>query len=178
MTFCLDVVANIVQKTEQSEAFGTVLSRKREAIGWSQGQLADRCGVTRSYISQLESVRKLKDGVTPQKPSKEISDALAEALGESKDYFRRLNGYPTLEEDDVENFIASEFASALNRYRLLGSSSREFIQTQVRMWIDHLLEREGLEKATDGSVQKIQHKDPKSLPGITLAEAKRRANKK
>ena len=177
MTFCLDVV-NIVQKTEQIEAFGLVMMRKREALGYSQKYLAERSGVTRSYISQLEAGRTLKDGETQQKPSKEISDALADALGESRDYFRKLNGHPTLNEESIDDIISVEFASALTRYRLLDEAERDFLQRQNRSTIDFLLTRKGIDPDGPITGQRILQQDPKTVAAITLEEAKRRGKKK
>lgn len=178
MTFCLDVVSNIVQKTEQTEPFGFIVQRKRESMGLNQSELARLAGVSRSYISQLESIRKLKDGSTPQSPSEEISDALAEALGESKDYFRRLNGHPVSDDEGLEDPVFAELTSSLVRFRLLDDDDREFVLRQAKTTVEFLLEKTGAEPEKKSPPAKILHKDPRSIPGITLEEAKRRSKKK
>lgn len=53
--------------------FGQTLQRMREAKGWTQGQLAEKCGLSRMQIFRLETGR--------QGASWETVQVLAKALG-------------------------------------------------------------------------------------------------
>lgn len=58
----------------ETVAFGGRLRRLREAAGLSVGELAQRVGLTRQYLYDLESGRKAA-------PSLDVARRLAESLG-------------------------------------------------------------------------------------------------
>lgn len=167
MDFSLEIV-NIVQNTVKVETFGQVVARKRKALGLTQDQLQLRCGdvLGKSYISQIEKERKLKDGVTLLRPAVDKVDALADALGEPRNYFRRLTGHPLIEDESSRDVAADEFGNALHGYRLLNERSQNFAKSQIRATIDFLLEVET--PGTEGS--KRHSKEP---PGMTLKEVRK-----
>jgi len=73
--------------TRLQKRFGEVVRRRRHALGISQEELADRSGLHRTYISQIE--RGLKSA------SLKAIVALAKALGVSADVLVRDAGRPS-----------------------------------------------------------------------------------
>lgn len=63
---------------------GTVLKERREAIGLTRAELARRIGVSRSYVSAIESAQPRVSG-RPSQPSIRVIEAWAEALGWLRD---------------------------------------------------------------------------------------------
>ena len=54
-------------------AFGEIVRKRRLASGWTQEELANRAGVHRTYVGDLENGRK--------SPTLDVVEALAHALG-------------------------------------------------------------------------------------------------
>jgi transcriptional regulator with XRE-family HTH domain len=54
-------------------AFGLAVREERESQDWSQGQLADRAGLSPHYISEIERGRR--------NPSLSVQASIADALG-------------------------------------------------------------------------------------------------
>lgn len=75
--------------------FGEWLRKAREAKGFTQEELAKAANnvCTGAYISSLERGQDVGKKGKPTRPSEEIVDALATALGESLATARRLAGY-------------------------------------------------------------------------------------
>lgn len=63
----------VAMYTGGMSALGTILRGQRRALKLTQQQLADRVGVTKSYIGQLE----VQDGI---EPSRDVVEKLAAAL--------------------------------------------------------------------------------------------------
>lgn len=128
----------------QAGSLGSVLLEMRRARGFTQDQLIERCGHTlsKSYLSQIESGRSRKNSVEPIRPSVVILDALAEALGASKNELRRLARHPQVEDEFSRDDIADEFAHIFARYKQLSSRGRGFVRKQVSAVIDLLVEIE------------------------------------
>jgi len=162
----------------ETSSFGFVLRQKRLLKGLTQDQLVLRAGnvCSKAFISQLENNRHQRSDGEPMQPDVEIVDALADALGEPRNYFRRLTGHRLIEDEPVDE-IAEEFAVALHRYKLLEEADKDFVQQQVRSVIDHLLERSGHAEMEPTPKQAIRRKDPRTTAGMTIAQAKARAAK-
>ena len=80
---------------------GSYLSQIRQARGWSLRDLADRCGVSASEISRVESGQR-------QKVSPAVLRAIAEALVVSYPYLMQLAGYiddPEAEQPEPEEVL-------------------------------------------------------------------------
>ncbi len=76
--------------SEQSTTKGITLGRRikqlRHALDLTHAQVAERAGISRSYVTRLEA-----DQV--DLPSKEVLPRLAEALGTTRDDLVRAAGY-------------------------------------------------------------------------------------
>lgn len=131
-----------------AESFGQYLSRKREAFGLTQTELAGRVGVTPTYISYLER------GVDPTgigqsiRPMIEVVDAIADALETPLAEVRCAAGYDppegveaACEEIAVESsFDKSDFAMLHQKYEQLTPDQRRRISPVIEM-LRHELDR-------------------------------------
>ncbi|MBO6792080.1 MAG: helix-turn-helix transcriptional regulator [Dinoroseobacter sp.] len=61
------------EKQKLLTSFGTALRKRRNALGWSQEELAHRAGITMRYVSLLETGKRV--------PTIIVFVALARALG-------------------------------------------------------------------------------------------------
>ncbi|HKS27777.1 MAG TPA: helix-turn-helix transcriptional regulator [Pyrinomonadaceae bacterium] len=68
--------------------FNVWVKDKRELLGWTQEKLAEEAKTTKQTISSIERQAKHPISEAPYRPSIEMVDAIAEALGESKDEAR------------------------------------------------------------------------------------------
>ena len=74
-------------------SFGQWLRGVRRARGLTQGKLARSCGVTKSYVSRLEhELDHTRDG-DPVRPSPEVLDRMARALGVPEQVAREAAGH-------------------------------------------------------------------------------------
>jgi transcriptional regulator with XRE-family HTH domain len=73
--------------------FAKWILEKRKALGLTQGQLAERVGVSVSYISALERNEPFGKYGRERKPSVEIVDKIAKALQLDRDETRIKAGY-------------------------------------------------------------------------------------
>lgn len=144
MDICLEVLNMSSVVTQKSELFGDVLLQARIARGFTQDQLVLRCGniLSKSYLSQLENNKTRKKDGKPVRPDEAIVDALAEALGASKNEFRKLTDNMPIADESSRDDIADEFTFMLARYRQLPESSRSFIKTHLNNTIDFVIETE------------------------------------
>lgn len=84
---------------ENEETFGAWLRRRRKAMGLTVQQAADRCGVTKSYVSALELDRSNGPRQEYAPPSKKTVDRIADGLGIDKREARIAAGYlPSVDE--------------------------------------------------------------------------------
>ena len=87
------------------------LRKLRKAKGLTQKQLGDLVGVSESFISQMESEKKL--------PSLEVALKLGEVLEcESTDFFSQKENSPTLTDSFVTFPVLGEVAAGYDRYAL------------------------------------------------------------
>lgn len=77
--------------------FGDLVRRLRDLRGWSQDELAERCGLHRTFVGSIERGEKVATITTARK--------LARGLGISlSDLFRRLEtDYPEVSDPSVDN---------------------------------------------------------------------------
>lgn len=74
------------------QSFGKWLLEKRKAAKLTQGQLAQKSGISTSYVSTLEREQKhTVTNVTPQ-PAADVVESIARALGVPVDEARLLGG--------------------------------------------------------------------------------------
>ncbi len=62
----------------ETETFGQMLKRLRDARGWTLREAADRLGISFPYLSQLEA------GVA-KRPSEDLAKKIAEVFGENQE---------------------------------------------------------------------------------------------
>jgi transcriptional regulator with XRE-family HTH domain len=72
--------------------FAQLLREELEAADMKPSELADRVGCDKSYISQILQEKRYKSGKLIR-PSVELVDSMAEALGASRRNFRLTAGY-------------------------------------------------------------------------------------
>lgn len=156
----------MTDKHSATERFGAVLAAKRRERGLTQDQLIARAGnvCTKAFISQLENDRYRKQTGEPMQPDIAIVEALADALGEPRNYFRRLTGYPLIEDELPQDPVSEEFGYVVSRYRELSERGRGFAKKHITSTIDFILE---LERGDD-PVADEAYREP---PPITLEEA-------
>lgn len=181
MNICLEVLN--MPDTKQAEHFGSILKSKRLARGLTQDQLVERCGnlLSKSYLSLLEKGRTRKKDGMPVKPAPAIVDALAEALGESKNEFRQLTGNLPVDAGLSRDQVGDEFTFSLERFRKLSDRGQRFAREQIKSTIDFLLEVEGEpgSAGNDPTLDRSAANDEVSrLPEISLEDAKRHSEKK
>lgn len=74
------------EKSIDAVRFGRAIEKHREAHGWTFGQLEQRSGVAKSYLSRLE------DGQHPNVSAKKLA-GIALAFGLGVDYFCQIAGW-------------------------------------------------------------------------------------
>lgn len=91
----MDEMAEITDKIRIVSPFGEWLRKMREAKGFTQEELAKAANnvCTGGYISTLERGQEVGKKGKPTRPSEEIVEALATALGGSVATARKLAGY-------------------------------------------------------------------------------------
>lgn len=72
----------MIDTTELRRIVGENVRELREAKGWSQQELADKCGIAREHVSRIENGHML--------PSVEVLFAMADAFGVSVDFLRKI----------------------------------------------------------------------------------------
>gem|GEM_PF-1135930 len=132
---------------KQENVFGVHLRQKREDRGWSQDRLAEKTGFvcTKSFISQIETNKYPRADGSPMQPKLEIVDALAEALGEPKNEFRKLAGYPPEEDELLTDEVAEKFSYTFAKYKNLSPRAQVLLDQHVSSTIDFLIEAERLQ---------------------------------
>lgn len=135
-----------------SETFGQYLTRRREAAGLAQAELAGRIGVTPVYVGYLERESGPTGVGEGLRPMLEVVAAIAEALGVPLAEVRCAAGYGPPEDSDVSceavggTFDGSDFA-ALHRMheRLDPEGRRSFrpVLEMVRRELESLLKARG-----------------------------------
>lgn len=73
--------------------FGKWLHDKRKAAGLTQGQLAQKAGISTSYVSTLERSERHHLTDAPPQPTTEVVDSIAKALNVAMDDARLAAGY-------------------------------------------------------------------------------------
>ena len=133
---------------KQDELFGSVLLKARVERGFTQDQLVERCGnvLSKSYLSYLERGDK-------NNPSPDISDALADALGEARNRFRALAGLPLLD-DETRDELADRFAYALEMYKSLSPGMRELAEKHIKQTMDIFVEADKQPRGTGRASEK------------------------
>jgi transcriptional regulator with XRE-family HTH domain len=110
-----DEMEEIEPMTEKTRTpFGEWLKKAREAKGYTQEDLAKAANYvcTGAYISSLERGQDVGKKGKPTRPSEEIVEALAMALGASVLQARRLAGYDTTGMPDPALDILNQLAVA------------------------------------------------------------------
>lgn len=90
---CFPASGSIILKMSRSKTFGEWLRGKRKAAGLSLQLVAERAGVSKGYLSNLErNAPHTVSGATPR-PSLEAVDAIANAVGAPLAEARDAAGY-------------------------------------------------------------------------------------
>jgi transcriptional regulator with XRE-family HTH domain len=93
--------------------FGKWLASKRAAVGFTQLQLAERCGagISASYISALEREEPNTKDRKPRQPRRDKVERIAKALGVTKEEALDAAGYKVAGAEKPRNVL--EFVRAL-----------------------------------------------------------------
>ncbi len=75
------------------EGFGKWLFDRRKAARLTQGQVAERAGISISYVSTLERSERHHLTNAPPRPAIEVVEAIAKALDAPLDEARLVAGY-------------------------------------------------------------------------------------
>lgn len=75
------------------EGFGKWLHSNRKAAGMTQGQLAERAGISTSYVSTLERDERHHLTNAPPQPAIDVVESIAKALNVPTDEARLAAGY-------------------------------------------------------------------------------------
>jgi len=79
--------------SDQAAKFGERLRLWRKDAGLTQEELAKRIGKTKSHISNIERAQPHPESGAPPRPSLEVVDKLARALGRTVTEMREAAGY-------------------------------------------------------------------------------------
>jgi transcriptional regulator with XRE-family HTH domain len=79
---------------EQEETIGSRISSLREYRGWTQKQLAERAGISVTFLSDVENDK-------PKSVSADVLFRLAGALGSTLDYLMTGRGPSTRQEETI-----------------------------------------------------------------------------
>jgi transcriptional regulator with XRE-family HTH domain len=178
-----------METVKGTSLFGAVLREKRKAKEWSQDTLVERSGhvCSKSFISQLETNKYVSDSGEPMRPNVEIVNALAEALGESKNEFRRLAGHPPLDSEISADEATMRFTYALHNFKRLSQKGQEFAERHINETIDFAIAMENPDNTEPGffidntggkneevlpNGQTIRYYPIADLPSATLEEVK------
>ena len=137
-----------------SETFGQYLTRRREAAGLTQAELAGRVGLTPAYIGYLERGSGPTGVGVGMRPRLEALSAIAEALGVPLAEVRCAAGYAAPEDSDVsceavgDTFGESDFASLHRMHERLDPERRRSFRPvleMVRRELELMLNEQGAE---------------------------------
>lgn len=125
-------MAQIIPAQEKAKSLAWRVRSSREDLEWNQENLADKSGVSRSYISNIESGRIANVTI-------DIAFALADALGVSRAYIIGLTDDPyggipdsVLNAEERQQFdaVTQEF---ITLYQQLGEDKKQTLLNLARM---------------------------------------------
>lgn len=127
-------------------SFGSWLKAIRKQKGFTQEGLAKAANnvCTGAYISSLERQQDIGKRGQPTTPSKEIVDALAEALGVPKDQARLAAGYaPDVQPRNVPMLHrrANRFSEMEDDYASLAATDQAEMEVTLRLVAEELKRR-------------------------------------
>ena len=169
-------------KVGQVMTFANALKSARKERGLTQRQLVERCSklLTESYISQLENGKRHENGELIR-PSRDVVDALADALRKARTEFRDLTGYSAEGRESSVDDIATEFGHMLAKYKQVPEGRRSHIKTivdaAIELALDDSVTRTVKAKiigtSKDERKQTIKYSEPGDIPSISIEEAKK-----
>ena len=152
MQYCKEILYKKMSENtpKMVNEFGLWVKKKRKELRLSQRELADKTGnvCTHAYISQLETNAYFGKKGNPMQPSEEISDAVADALGESRNEARKLAGLPMLDEEMRIDETVKEFSYSIAKYKQLSVEAKELAKRHISEIIDFLGDAQSFAEAT------------------------------
>lgn len=117
----------------KKETFGDWLRRKRADVGLSQTELAERAGVSKQYISNLE--RNLRQPVSNEivRPSMDVVDRLARALGVPLREARLAAGYAPPDAERIPQDFLQRVGVLFYGWEELSDEDKEDILTAIEV---------------------------------------------
>ena len=103
---------------------GSYLAEIRNERGYSQRDLAEKCGISAAEICRVESGKR-------QKPSPAVLRAIADALVVSYPYLMQLAGYMDESETDPADPLEEVFRDENGRIVDASSGAREMVRTDA-----------------------------------------------
>lgn len=137
-----------------SDMFGQYLTRRREAAGLTQAELAGRVGMTTTYIGYLERGSDPAGAGQEMQPMIEVVDAIAEALDVPVAEVRCAAGYDPPDDPAAScefvgsTFDESDFATLHRLHEKLDPERRRafhHVLRMVRRELESMLQEQGAE---------------------------------
>lgn len=127
----------------RSTKFGETLKRWREEADLTQEELAARIGKTKSYISNIERAQPHPQSGAPPKPSLEVIDGLAKALGKTATAVRDAAGYglPKREALPVDTDDDEDVAALFYEYDKLTKQDKKEMKLILQMAREEIRKR-------------------------------------
>ncbi len=164
---------------ENGETLGAWLRAKRRDKGLSITELLVRMGniVTKATISLIETDKMVRRDGRLSRIDKDLIDAWADALGESRNKLRKKFDYSEKDDEMLGDEVLEEFTYSLARYRRLPESMRPFFVTGVNQLADFLIDIDATNKREsklDGPERQAEDRAasdvPAEIPVVSIEE--------
>lgn len=179
----------MVNKAHSLQNLSEWLYRSRRRAGLNQAELAQKSGLSKSYISILERGGEHPLTGKSVRPSEDVMERLAKALGVPADEARLVAGYapenvaaamPQEEAGLGMTKLSTDEAIIVSAYRLVGDEEKEIIREQIANVLGSLSEAQRRRIAAEAA-KREQREIEKSLESEAagmLARAERETGKR
>lgn len=137
--------------------FGGIVKEKRESLSWTQGKLAEECGVDERTIRRIE---------TGQMPSKRSRQRLAEVLSLSPDELLEGPSKPveTAQYEFMQRLaLTSNVCCQIVTTQTLSKLETQGLSNRLSYNLGKLLDRLPLEDGGHGPLLKLWHQNAKGI---------------